>query len=78
MVTDVGEAARGPDNEVAGLLDPKVAQILLRGHVEAGFELSQEAAEGKVGRVGKGADGDVIAVVLVEQFEGGPKFLVLA
>ena len=54
MVTDVDEAAGGAHDEVAGFLNAKVAQVLLGSHVEAGFKLSQKAAQGKVGRTWRG------------------------
>lgn len=66
VVTNLGEALVGADDEVAGFLHAEVAQVFFWGHVEAGFELSQKAAEGKVGGAGECADGDVFAEVFVE------------
>ena len=40
VMADVGEAASGADDEMAGFLDSKVAQVFLGGHIKAGFELS--------------------------------------
>ncbi len=77
VVADFGEGMSGADNEVASFLDAEVAEVFLGGHVEAGFEFPQEAAEGEVGIFGEFGDGDVVTVALVEECQSGSEFLVL-
>jgi len=76
VVADFGEGMSGADNEVASFLDAEVAEVFLGGHVEAGFEFSQKAAEGEVGIFGEFGDGDVVTVALVEECQSGSEFLV--
>ena len=75
---DLCEGAGGAHDEVTSFLDAEVAQVFLGSHVEAGFEFTKEAAEGKVGRFGEFGDGDVFAVALVKELEGGTEFFVCA
>ena len=76
VVADFGEGMSGTNDEVGGFLDAEVTEVFLGGHVEAGFEFPQEAAEGKVGGFGELGDGDVVAVTLVEEGQSGSEFLV--
>ena len=76
--SDLGEWAGGADDEVAGFLDAEVTEVFLGRHVEAGFEFTEEAAEGNVGRFGEFGDGDVFAVAFVEELERAAEFFVHA
>ena len=76
VVADFGEGLGGADDEVGGFLDAEVTEVFLRRHVEGGFEFTKEAGEGKVGGLGEFGDGDVVAVVLVEELKGGAEFFV--
>ena len=78
VVADLGESLSGTYDQVAGFLNPKVAQVFFRSHVEAGLEFPEKAAEGKMGRFGEFGDGDVVPVVLMEEPEGGAEFFVFA
>jgi len=55
-----------------------VAEVLLWGHVEAGFELSEKGAERAVGDVSELLDRDVVAVALMEETKGWSEFFVFA
>lgn len=57
-------------------MDTEVAEVFLWRHVEGGFELTEEAAEREVGGFRDGGDGDVFAVVVVKEVEGGAEFIV--
>ena len=78
VMADLGKALGGAHDEVAGFLNPQVAQVFLGGHAEAGFELAEKTAEGKIGCLGESGDRDVLAEVFVEEVEGGSEFFVLS
>ena len=76
VVADLGEGLGGLDDEVAGFLDPQVAEVFFGGHVEAGLEFSKETRERQVGGFGELGNGNVVAIALVEDFESGTKLLI--
>ena len=73
-----GEGVGGLDDAVAGFLDAEVPEVFLGRHVEGGFEFPQKTGEGKASGFSELGDGDVFAVVLVEELEGGSEFFVYA
>ena len=78
VVADFGEGTGGADDEVAGFLDAKVAEVGLGGHAEAGFKFAEEGGKGEVGGLSEVGDGDIVAVILVEKLESPAEFLVHA
>lgn len=78
MVANLGESLVRAYNKVGSLLNPKMSQIFLRGHVEACFELSKKATEGEIGLFREFSDGDIVPIVFVKKLKSGPKFFVFA
>lgn len=76
VMADLSEGPGGADDEVAGFLNAQVAQVFLRGHVKAGFEFSKKTADRKISSFREFDDSDVVAIVLMEELQGGTEFFV--